>query len=202
LRCHDADVALERYQPAQFLEPKNALVAAAEKEDATPAVIAPKVGGVEDSSGKKHPAQMALSGSPSVLFDAVAVIAGPAGDKSLSANPDALTFLMDALRHLIALILETTPGGKKCVGMQGVIKEGAEALEEDGDDAILDLGIIGAGSRVEHYEMAGYMTAISLAQRMKAAEIVALLKQSLAEEEAAEDTLRTIASGLLKNAPV
>ena len=42
--------------------------------------------------------------------------------------------------------------GKKCMGMEGVIKEGAEALEEEGEDTVLDLGIIGAGSRVEHYE--------------------------------------------------
>ena len=37
--------------------------------------------------------------------------------------------------------------------MEGVIKEGAKALEEDGDESVLDLGLIGAGSRVEHYEM-------------------------------------------------
>src|SRR3984885_3311149 len=47
--------------------------------------------------------------------------------------------------------------GKKCVGMEGCIEEGAEALEEDGEDSVLDLGLIGAGSRVEHYEMAGYL---------------------------------------------
>jgi ferritin-like metal-binding protein YciE len=40
----------------------------------------------------------------------------------------------------------------------------AEALEEEGEDAILDLGLVGAGSRVEHYEMAGYRTAIGLAK--------------------------------------
>jgi ferritin-like metal-binding protein YciE len=42
-----------------------------------------------------------------------------------------------------------------------VIQEGAEALEEEGDETILDLRIIGAGSRVEHYEMAGYITAVA-----------------------------------------
>ena len=91
--------------------------------------------------------------------------------------------------------------GKKCAGMEGIIKEGAEALEEEGEDAVLDLGIIGAGSRVEHYEMAGYLTAISLAKRMRAAEVVNLLQQSLAEEEGAEKKLRSIASGILKKAP-
>ena len=90
--------------------------------------------------------------------------------------------------------------GKKCVGMEGCVQEGAEALEEEGEDAVLDLGLIGAGSRVEHYEMAGYLTAISLAKRMGAADVVSLLQQSLDEEEAAEKKLRQIASGLIKNA--
>ncbi len=91
----------------------------------------------------------------------------------------------------VARLLNIKPTGKKCAGMEGVIKEGAEALEEDGDETILDLGIIGAGSRVEHYEMAGYLTAISLASRMKAGHVVTLLKQSLAEEQAAEQKLRS-----------
>jgi ferritin-like metal-binding protein YciE len=101
----------------------------------------------------------------------------------------------------VAALLQIKPTGKKCAGMEGVISEGAEALEEEGDDTVLDLNLIGAGSRVEHYEMAGYLTAISLAQRLGATEAVGLLKQSLAEEEAAESKLRKIASGLLKTVP-
>lgn len=100
----------------------------------------------------------------------------------------------------VAGLLEISPSGKKCMGMEGVIKEGAEALEEEGDETILDLGIIGAGSRVEHYEMAGYITAIGLAERLKAGNVVTLLKQSLAEEQAAEQKLRSIAAGLMKSA--
>ena len=102
----------------------------------------------------------------------------------------------------VAGMLEMKPTGKKCVGMEGCIKEGAEALEEEGDESILDLGLIGAGSRVEHYEMAGYLTAISLASRTGASEVVSLLKESFAEEQAAEKKLRAIASTLLKKAPV
>jgi ferritin-like metal-binding protein YciE len=100
----------------------------------------------------------------------------------------------------IAGLLAMKPSGKKCEGMEGVIKEGAEALSEQGEETVLDLSLIGAGSRVEHYEMAGYMTAISLAQSMGSTQIVTLLKQSLAEEEAAEQKLRKIAAVLLKTA--
>jgi ferritin-like metal-binding protein YciE len=98
-----------------------------------------------------------------------------------------------------AELLGIKPTGKKCVGMEGCISEGAEALGEEGNEAVLDLGLIGAGGRVEHYEMAGYMTAINLAQRIGASEVVNLLKQSLAEEEAADKKLRQIEASLLRS---
>lgn len=101
----------------------------------------------------------------------------------------------------VAELLSTEPGGKKCKGMEGVIEEGSEALDEDGDENVLDLGIIGAGSRVEHYEMAGYMTAISLARQLGENEVVTLLDESLKEEQAAENKLRTIAQTIVKSAP-
>ena len=102
----------------------------------------------------------------------------------------------------VSKLLDMKPSGKKCEGMEGVIKEGAEALEEEREETILDLGIIGAGSRVEHYEMAGYMTAISLAQRLGERDVVSLLQKSLAEEQSAEQTLRKIAGVLIKSANV
>jgi ferritin-like metal-binding protein YciE len=101
----------------------------------------------------------------------------------------------------VAEILDIKPTGKKCVGMEGCISEGGEALDEDGEQAVLDLGIIGAGTRVEHYEMAGYMTAMGLAQRLGKSDVVALLQASFAEEEAAEKKLRSIATNLLRSAP-
>ncbi len=101
----------------------------------------------------------------------------------------------------VAKLLETSASGKKCKGMEGVIEEGAEALEEEGDEYVLDLGIIGAGSRVEHYEMAGYTTAINLATHLGNNEIVSLLSQNLKEEQAADEKLREIGQQILKQAP-
>jgi ferritin-like metal-binding protein YciE len=101
----------------------------------------------------------------------------------------------------IAELLDIQVSGKKCGGMEALIQEGAEALEEKGDDIILDLGIIGAGGHVEHYEMAGYLTVIGLAQTIEAGEVVTLLNQSLAEEKAADQKLRKIAATLMKTAP-
>jgi ferritin-like metal-binding protein YciE len=46
--------------------------------------------------------------------------------------------------------LDESPKGKKCVGMEGLVKEGSEVMEEDFEDAVLDAGLIGAARRVEH----------------------------------------------------
>ena len=62
----------------------------------------------------------------------------------------------------------------------------------------MDLGIIGEGTRVKHYIMAGYMTAIRLARSIGANGVVAFVQKLLDEEQAAEQKLRSIASGLLK----
>jgi catalase len=102
-------------------------VLAIKKEGATPAIIAPKVGGVQDSGGTKHTAEMALSGSPSVLFDSVVVLAGSDGDKALSGNPDAVGFLIDACRHL------------KAIGLSGV-PELAAKTRVGGEVGMTDLG--------------------------------------------------------------
>jgi catalase len=68
---------------------------------------------------------MALAASPSILFDAVGILAGPAGEKALSANPDAESFLMDAKRHLKAIGLAGVDGlaGKAGItGSPGVVE--------------------------------------------------------------------------------
>lgn len=138
------------------------------------------------------------------LIKAIPKMAKGANDPKLqTAFKDHLVETQGQVRRLeeVAKLLEFKPSGKKCMGLEGVIEEGAEALEEEGNEIVLDLGIIGAGSRVEHYEMAGYLTAISLAQRLGASDVVRLLKESLTEEEGAEKKLRSIASGLIKIRP-
>src|SRR5437660_3047128 len=56
------------------------------------------------------------------------------------------------------------PGGKKCLGMEGLMKEGAETMREEYQGEVMDAAIIGAAQRVEHYEIAGYGTAKAFAQ--------------------------------------
>src|ERR1700733_15540972 len=60
-------------------------------------------------------------------------------------------------------MLDEKPTGKKCLGMEGLVKEGAETMDEDYTEEIMDAAIIGAAQRVEHYEVAAYGTVRSLA---------------------------------------
>src|SRR4051812_44893781 len=60
-------------------------------------------------------------------------------------------------------MLGESPKGKKCKGMEGLIEEGSEMIEEDFEGAVKDAGLIGAAQRVEHYEIAAYGTAKALA---------------------------------------
>ena len=85
------------------------LTAAVKGEGGAVALISLKVGGVEDSKGVKHPADAALAAAPSVVFDAVAVLSGSAGETQLLADPDAYAFLQDAFRHLKSIGIAGIP---------------------------------------------------------------------------------------------
>ena len=73
---------------------------ALEKEGAELAIVAPKIGGVRLKSGKHLAADMALSGAPSVFFDAVAIFASADGIKPLLKNSAAIDWICDAFGHL------------------------------------------------------------------------------------------------------
>ena len=92
----------------------------------------------------------------------------------------------------IAEKMEIKLTGKKCKAMEGLIAEGSEALEEDGDEAIIEIGVTGAARRVEHYEIAGYQCAIALAEQLGMHDVVELLNQTLKEEVAADNKMRDL----------
>ena len=92
------------------------------------------------------------------------------------------------------------PTGQHCNGMEGVVEEGADALEKDEEGANKDLGIIGASLRVEHYEVAGYTVAISLAKALKLTQVASLLNENLQEALAAAKGLQPASKPLLKQA--
>jgi ferritin-like metal-binding protein YciE len=79
-------------------------------------------------------------------------------------------------------ILEEKPTGEHCNGMEGVIEEGADALEKDEEGASFDCGIVGAALRTEHYEIAGYTATIAMADTLGLKDVSALLSENLNEE--------------------
>jgi ferritin-like metal-binding protein YciE len=96
------------------------------------------------------------------------------------------------LEEAFALLGEPARG-KTCKGMEGLLAEGKEMLEQDGDGAVKDAGIIAAAQRVEHYEIAGYGCAINFAGLLGHNDVAQLLGTTLDEEKAANDTLTTLA---------
>jgi len=87
------------------------------------------------------------------------------------------------------------PGGKKCKGMEGLIEEGRELLEEDADPDVRDAALIGAAQRVEHYEIAGYGTARTYARQLGFNNHVELLQRTLDEEGQTDERLTKLAEG-------
>ena len=97
--------------------------------------------------------------------------------------------LEQAFRHL-----GETPRARPCVGMRGIVQEGNEHVGEDfSDDSLRDTMIIGAAQRVEHYEMAAYIGAISHARVLGLDSVKELLEETLEEEKAADKKLTAIA---------
>ncbi|HET7046370.1 MAG TPA: ferritin-like domain-containing protein [Gaiellaceae bacterium] len=82
-----------------------------------------------------------------------------------------------------------------CDGMKGLIAEGEEIVKADGDPAVKDAALIGAAQRVEHYEIAAYGTARTLADDLDMSEAKDLLDQTLDEESNADTLLTKIATG-------
>jgi ferritin-like metal-binding protein YciE len=90
-------------------------------------------------------------------------------------------------------MLDEKPTGKKCLGMEGLVKEGSETMKESYGDAIKDAALIGAAQRVEHYEIAGYGTVRAFAELLGEDEHVSLIQETLEEEKQADQLLTTLA---------
>jgi ferritin-like metal-binding protein YciE len=83
----------------------------------------------------------------------------------------------------------------RCEAMAGLIKEGSEITKATGDPAAIDAALIAAAQRVEHYEIAGYGTARTLADELGLDDAETLLSETLAEESKADELLTKIATG-------
>jgi ferritin-like metal-binding protein YciE len=97
--------------------------------------------------------------------------------------------------------LEMKPKGKSCAGMKGLIEEGQEVMGEDATDELMDAALIGAAQRVEHYEIAAYGTARTIAERLGREEVAELLQETLTEEKETDEKLTQISEQLLQGIP-
>lgn len=81
-----------------------------------------------------------------------------------------------------------------CRGMDGLVAEANEMMDEEGPDPVVDAGLIGVAQRIEHYEIAAYGSAIGIAAGLGHAEVVRLLRESQEEEIAADRHLTELAT--------
>ncbi len=82
--------------------------------------------------------------------------------------------------------------GKTCAAMKGLVEEGKEVLEADGEPPIIDAALIIASQRIEHYEISAYGSARTLAEHLGHGEVAELLQATLDEEKAADEKLTAV----------
>jgi ferritin-like metal-binding protein YciE len=87
--------------------------------------------------------------------------------------------------------------GPKCKGMEGIVAEGAEMIEEEADEEVKDAGLIAAAQRVEHYEIAGYGTARTYAELLGDQQGQSLLQITLEEERQTDQKLSKLAKSAI-----
>jgi len=89
------------------------------------------------------------------------------------------------------------PKGKTCRAMKGLVEEGSEILQEDGEESVIDAGIIVAAQKVEHYEIAGYGSVRTFAQLLGKDRSAELLQTTLEEESEANELLNKLAEDIV-----
>jgi ferritin-like metal-binding protein YciE len=89
--------------------------------------------------------------------------------------------------------LGKTARAEHCKAMEGLVEEGADLLEEDGEDMVKDAALIGAAQKVEHYEIASYGTARTIAELLGNDQAVQLLQETLDEEKETDEKLTELA---------
>jgi ferritin-like metal-binding protein YciE len=103
---------------------------------------------------------------------------------------------VERLEHIFEQ-LDESPKGKTCHGMKGLIEEGSEMLKEDGEDSVLDAGIIVAAKKIEHYEIAGYGSVRTFASLLGKDEEARLLQSTLDEESETNEILNGLAESIV-----
>jgi ferritin-like metal-binding protein YciE len=132
------------------------------------------------------------------LLDALPKMAEAAFDTELKhafkTHLDETLEHSDRIQEIIDSVDFAVPG-EECEAMKGLIAEGEKVIEADGDDKVRDVALIAAAQRVEHYEIAAYGTARTLADQLGLSDAKGLLDETLDEEAHADKLLTKIATG-------
>ena len=132
------------------------------------------------------------------LVQALPKMASAASDEKLQkAFKEHLSETRDHVSRLEEIFgqLGKQSPSETCKAMQGLVAEGEEIIAAQGDPAAKDAALIAAAQRVEHYEIAGYGTAKTLADQLGHGDAKDLLDQTLDEESQADTLLTKIATG-------
>lgn len=103
---------------------------------------------------------------------------------------------VERLEELFGQLAES-PKGKTCQAMKGLIEEGSEILNEEGEDSVLDAGLIVAAQKVEHYEIASYGSVRTFANLLGQDEAATLLQSTLDEESETNEVLNQLAESVV-----
>jgi ferritin-like metal-binding protein YciE len=139
-----------------------------------------------------------LHSAEAQLVRALPEMAGAASSKELrEALEEHLAQTRGHLERMEYLlpIAGVTPTAEASAGMRGLIEEGSKVVSTPGDPTAKDAALIAAAQRVEHYEIAAYGTAVTLADQLDLDEAKDVLGQTLDEEETADKLLTKIATG-------
>jgi len=98
--------------------------------------------------------------------------------------------------EIIFEALGVRPSGKKCVGMEGLVEEGSEVMDEDFEGNVMDAALISAAQRVEHYEIAAYGTVCAFGKLLSESQHVSLLQQTLDEEKQTDAKLTELSKDI------
>ena len=93
--------------------------------------------------------------------------------------------------------LDEKPKGKTCRAMKGLVEEGSEILQQDGEESLLDAGIIVAAQKVEHYEIAAYGSVRTFAHLLGQNKAAELLQTTLDEESETNELLNKLAESII-----
>ena len=124
-----------------------------------------------------------------------------------ATNPDLRQVLEDhrqqteqQIRRLeqAFLLLGVSAKGRKCEGMAGVLEESEQIMEADADAAVMDVALIGAAQKVEHYEIAAYGCVCTYAEMLGYDQVNELLGQNLDEEETTDQKLTALAETVIQ----